>query len=173
MATVEKRVIASSVRPSRPGPGGIAPDAKGGAGEPEPGKKKSKKKLLIIAVAALLVVGGAAYYFLVMSKASAGPAVEPPPEPGIVVPVTAVSLNLEGSHYLRIGLGLQMIKSVGEAPDTSKAVDLTIALYSGKSVAEITDPTSREALKAQLLASIEKAYDKEVMGLYFTDYVTQ
>lgn len=172
MATVEKRVIASSVRPARPGAGG-APDAKGVAGAPEPEKKKSKKKLMIIVVAVVLVVAGAAYYFLVMSKASAGPAVEPPPEPGIVVPVTAVSLNLEGTHYLRIGFGLQMIKSVSEAPNTSKAVDLAIELYSGKSVAEVTDPTTREALKAQLLASIEKAYDEEVMGLYFTDYVTQ
>ncbi len=172
MATVEKRVIASSVRAQRPG-GGAAPSADPGK-DATTKKKKPKKKLLIIAVALVLVIAGAAYYFLVMSKASGAAAAPPPPVPGSVAKVSSVSLNLAGGHYLRLGLGLQLTATAdAKTFDTSKAADLAISLYSERTVDEVTIAASRDTLKAQLLAAIEKAYPKEVMGLYFTDYVTQ
>ena len=172
MATVEKRVIASSVRAQRPGGGGAAPAADPGKDAAKK-KKKPKKKLLIIAVALVLVISGAAYYVLVMSKAS-GTAAAPPPVPGSVAKVSSVSLNLAGGHYLRLGLGLQLtVTADAKTFDTSQAADLAISLYSERTVDEVTVAASRDTLKAQLLAAIEKAYPKEVMGLYFTDYVTQ
>lgn len=173
MATVEKRVIASSVRAQRPGGGGVAPGADPGKDATKK-KKKPKKKLLIIVVALVLVVSGAAYYLLVMSKASGAAAAPPAPIPGSVAKVTSVSLNLASGHYLRLGLGLQLTSTAdAKTFDTSKAVDLAISLYSERTVDEVTVATSRDTLKAQLLAEIEKAYPEEVMGLYFTDYVTQ
>jgi flagellar protein FliL len=171
MPTVEKRVIASSARPSGIGKPGVAPEVPAENGKKAKGKK-SKKKLLIMVVAVVLVLAGAAYYFLVMSKPSK-PAAVPAPVPGKVVPVTAVSLNLTGGHYLRLGMGLQLTIETTETPDTAKATDLAIAMFSGKTVDQVSDPTQRVAFKAQLLAELEKAYEGKVMDVYFTDYVTQ
>ena len=174
MATVEKRVIASSVRAQRPGGGGAAPGADPGKDAAKKKTKRPKKKLLIIAVALVLVIAGAAYYVLVMHKASGAAAAPPPPVPGSVAKVSSVSLNLAGGHYLRLGLGLQLTATAdAKTFDTSKAAALAISLYSERTVDEVTVASSRDTLKAQLLAAIEKAYPKEVMGLYFTDYVTQ
>ena len=58
-------------------------------------------------------------------------------------------------------------------PDTAQALDLAIALFSGHTVAEVTDPATRDALKAQLVAELDKAYDGKVMDVYLTNYVTQ
>lgn len=172
MATVEKRVIASSVRPGGIGKPGAAPEVPADDGKKKKKGKPSKKKLLIMVVAVVLVVAGAAYYFLVMPKSSK-PAAPPAPVPGKVAPVTAVSLNLAGGHYLRLGMGLQLTIETTEVPDTAKATDLAIAMFSGKTVEEVSDPAARVAFKAALLTELEKAYKGEVMDVYFTDYVTQ
>jgi len=172
--TIEQRVIASPKRTVggiREGRGKIAP-------EPEPDQKKSKKKkfkkpskkVLIIALVALLAAAGAAYYFVLKP---AGPVTVPKPVAGKVLTVPAVSVNLVDGHYLRLGLGLQLTVDVAEAPDPAKALDLAIALFSGHTVAEVGDPTTREQLKVQLATELSKAYDGEVMDVYLTDFVTQ
>ncbi|WP_448059130.1 flagellar basal body-associated FliL family protein [Cellulomonas hominis] len=169
---IEQRVISSQkIGAKNPGTIGAAPAKEAPAAEAtEP--KKSRRRLVLVLVAALVVVAAAAYYFL--GRGAADPGVEPPPEPGVVLPVDAISLNLADGHYLRIGLGLQLTADVGEEkPDTSKAVDLAIALFSGRTVAEVSDPATREQLKAQLLTELTDAYEGEVMDVYLTDYVTQ
>lgn len=146
--------------------------------EPEEPKKKSKKKLLIIVLAAVLLLGGggAAYFFLLAPKGGEEAAVveEPEPEPGAVVAVDSISINLAGGHYLRLGLGLQLTAEAGEeTPDTARALDLAIALFSQRSVDEVSDLAQRAALKEELVHQLEEAYEGEVMDVYFTDFVTQ
>ena len=137
-----------------------------------PEAKKSKKKLIIIVLVAVLAVGGAGAYFF-LGK-SGDPAAEPAPEKGAVLTIEPVSLNLAEGHYLRLGLGLQLTKDAGaEHPDTAEALDLAIATFSGHTVAEVTDPATRDALTAQLLAALGTAYDGKVMDVYLTNYVTQ
>jgi flagellar FliL protein len=141
--------------------------------EPEPAKKgkfKIRKPVLVIGLVVLLALGGAAYWFLLRDT---GPSVPKAPEPGAVVTVDPVSLNLADGHYLRIGFGLQLTKDTVESPDTAKALDLAIALYSGHTVAEISDPTTRAALKTELVKELTEAYDGEVMDVYLTNFVTQ
>jgi len=172
--TIEQRVIASprrSIGGVREGRGKVAP-------EPEPNAKMAKKKLkrptkkvLIIALVALLVAAGGVYFFVLKPAGPAAP--PPPPVAGKVLTVPAVSVNLVDGHYLRLGLGLQLTADVAEAPDPAKALDLAIALFSGHTVAEVTDPTTREQLKVQLAADLTKAYEGEVMDVYLTDFVTQ
>ncbi|WP_258724203.1 flagellar basal body-associated FliL family protein [Cellulomonas sp. NS3] len=174
---IEQRVVSS--------PGKIAPKnpsgkigAKAATPAEEEAAPKSKKKLLIIVLAAVLVLGGgAAWYFLMgPGHATEGEAhAEPEPEPGAVLTVEPISVNLAAGHYLRIGLGLQMTIDAGGhgEPDPSKAVDLMIAKFSGRDMAAVSDPATRDALKAELLAEIEEAYHGEVMDLYLTNYVTQ
>lgn len=175
---IEQRVVSS--------PGKIAaknPSGKIGAKATPPAEEeaapKSRKKLIIIVLAAVLVLGGgAAWYFLMgPGHAAEGEAAhaEPEPEPGAVLTVEPISVNLAAGHYLRIGLGLQMTADAGGhgEPDPSKAVDLLIAKFSGRDMAAVSDPATRDALKAELLVEIEEAYHGEVMDLYLTNYVTQ
>lgn len=173
---IEQRVISGGGQKIGGKSSGSIGSKEAPAAEPET-PKKSKKRLMIVIVAVVLLAGGAAAYFLLGKgggDAAAAPEPEPTHEPGAVSTVEPISLNLADGHYLRLGFALQLTADVGEeAPDTSKAVDLAIELFSGKTVAEISDPTSREALKEQFAAELAEAYEGEVMDVYLTNYVTQ
>jgi flagellar FliL protein len=132
-------------------------------------KKGGKLKLIIIAVVVLAVVGGAGYWFFLKPAGK-----EPPPEPGLVVKLEPIQINLTADHYLKVGIALQATAAVGETPiDGSKALDATIALFSGQTMEELARPEHREKMKKRLEKQLEKAYEHEVMGVYFTDFVTQ
>ncbi|MGN6244334.1 MAG: flagellar basal body-associated FliL family protein [Motilibacteraceae bacterium] len=134
-----------------------------GAEEP---KKGGKKKLVIVAVLLVAVLGAGYFFFLKPS----GPA---KPQPGAVVALDPITLNLADGHYLKLGLALQATKAAKEAPDGSHALDLAIDLFSGRKVAELGSATAREKLKKQLGEEVDKAYEGDVMGVYFTQFVTQ
>ena len=133
-------------------------EAQGGGG---------KKKLVMI-VLVLLLAGGAAYWFVL--KPRGGPA--PAPTPGTVLPLDAIQINLAAEHYLRLGIALQLEAGVKEA-DGSKALDAAIDEFSGRPIEQVTDPAKRRALKKQLEKELERRYPDEVMGVYFTEFVTQ
>jgi flagellar protein FliL len=139
----------------------------------EPGTPPRKKRtLLVIVGVAVLVAGGAAY--LLLGRGGGEPVAEPEPVPGAVLTVDPVSLNLADGHYLRLGMALQLTEAVGEeAPDTARALDLAIALFSGRTVAEVSDPATRDALTAELAHQLEETYEGEVIDVYLTNYVTQ
>lgn len=148
--------------------------------EVEAPAKKGKGKLMGIVVGVLvLVIAGGAYWFLMGPGAASGAegeaavVEEPEPEPGEVLAIEAISINLAGGHYLRIGLGLQQTAEVAEELNPALALDHAIALYSGRTVEEVASAEGREALKAELLAELEEAYHHEVMDVYLMDYVTQ
>lgn len=170
--TVEQRVVskqkigAKSSAPPEPAPAAAEPAAAGG----------KKKKLLIVVVGVLVVAGAAAWFLLGRGGGrEAEHAAEPAPEPGEVVQVEPISVNLADGHYLRLGLGLQLTADAGgHGPvDPSRALDLAIALYSGRPMAEVSDPATREALKAELKHQLDEAYHGEVMDVYLTNFVTQ
>ena len=127
--------------------------------------KGSKKKLIIILVAVLALGGGGYYMFLKPKPAG-------PPEPGEVVKLEPIQINLAAEHYLRIGIALQLTSSAHEA-DGSKALDATIAMFSGLPMNEVNDPKHRAKLKKELEKELKERYHGEVMGVYFTDFVTQ
>ena len=140
----------------------------------EDGAKGGKKKLLIIGLVAVLAIGAGAYFFLFSGGSAAA---EPAPVAGaVVLPIDPVAINLAGGSYLKLGIALQFskkydgVKHEGK-PDGSKALDLAIAQFSGAPLADVQ--TNREARKAALQQSIVKAYENDVMSIYFTEYVTQ
>lgn len=174
MSVVEKGVVAAA-RPTigkRPTPT-VVPEPEKGADGAEP-KKSGKKRAVILVVVAVLALG-AGYWFLLGPGAGGGSAPKAPPKPvaGEVQTIEAVSINLAGGHYLRLGVALQLTTKVAEAPDPAKALDIAIALYSGRSVEEVSTAKSRERLKSTLADQLAEAYEGEVMGVFFTDYVTQ
>ena len=140
--------------------------AAAGAAEEEP-KKGGKKKLIIIAVL-VLALGGGGYWFFLKPK---GP--PPPPEPGEVLVMEPVQINLEGGHYLRVGVALQLTTTVAHEPDGSKALDAVIELFTGRSVNDLADAKERHHLKEELMEHLEHEYHGDVMGVYFTEFVTQ
>ena len=134
------------------------------------GKKKGGKKKLIIIVAAVLVVAGAASWFLLKPS----PDKEAAPKPGLIVPLESTQINLASGHYLKIGIALQMIEGGGHGEvDGSKALDATIELFSGRTVEEVGNAKERKHLKEELEEVLSEAYHHEVMGVYFTEFVTQ
>lgn len=142
--------------------------------EPEaaPEKKGGKKKLILIGVV-LLLLGGGAYYWFMMRPA--GDEKKEKPVAGEVVPLEAIQVNLADSHYLRIGIALQKVEGGGGHGeiDGSKALDATIEIFSGEDKADLADKEYRHKLKKKLEHELDELYHHEVMGVYFTDFVTQ
>jgi flagellar FliL protein len=84
-----------------------------------------------------------------------------------------MTLNLADSHYLRLTLALQTIKGTNEELDTSEAAQLVISEFSNRTVASLTGEAARMKVQADLLTKLKKAYPKEIMGVYYTEFVTQ
>jgi len=172
---IEQRVVSGASRPV----GGIRERRPAVAAvEEAPATEKRKKpgKLVLIIAGVVVLVVLAAVYFLLLKPAGgpSKPEPTPAPVPGAVVKIDSVSVNLAGGHYLRLGLALQLTAAAGtETPDPSQALDLAITMFSGHTLAEVTDPATRDKLKADLTAEVSKAYEGKVMAVYLTDYVTQ
>lgn len=128
-------------------------------------KSGGKKKKLMILVLVLVLAAAAWFLFLRPSAPSA-------PKPGEVVALEPIQVNLADGHYLRLGLALQLTEGTAKV-DGSKALDLSIDLFTGTSADRLAQPTYRDQLKKRLEARLQKSYDGEVMGVYFTDFVTQ
>jgi flagellar FliL protein len=147
---------------------------------PAEAPKKSKKMLMIIVIALVVLGGGGAGAFFVL-KGDAAEAKEPEPVKGAVAAMeNAITINLADAHFLKLGFTLQLTADAGEeAPDLSEAIDLAIDQYTGMPIAELETEKGREKAKEELLEKIEEAYYEEeekkqiVMGIYFTQFVTQ
>ena len=146
------------------------------AAETDEAPKKGKKKLLLIVLVLLLAAGGAAYFFLFAGKAAA----TEPVSSGTFLTLDPVAVNLAGGGYLKVGVALELTEDgagggEGGGVDGSKAIDLVISTFSQAAPADVT--TARDALKAALEKKIVDAYTVDgkelVMGIYYTDYVTQ
>ena len=128
-------------------------------------EKRGKRKLLVILVA-VLALGGGGYWFVLKPKPAG------PPKPGEVVKLDPIQVNLAGSHYLRVGIALQLVEGATEA-EGSKALDATIDEFSGAQMADLNDPVKRATYKKELVAELGERYEGDVMGVYFTEFVTQ
>jgi flagellar FliL protein len=136
-----------------------------------PPEKKSKKKLLIMVVLAL-AVAGAAYWFLLAPK-SAAPAAEPPPEPGAVVDLDPIYINLQQGHFLKLGLAVQGTKKAGKEMSGSRVLDIAIDTFSGQDMDKLSELEVRAELKKEMVDKVVEVYEGEVMDVYFTEFVMQ
>jgi flagellar protein FliL len=135
-------------------------------------EKGGRKKLILIMLVVLLAAAGAAYFFLFSGSAEAEE-----PVAGDVLVLEPLAVNLAGGGYLKIGVTLQFTEEGsagghgGSGPDGSKATDLIISTFSQAAPADVTG--AREALKEALQEKIIEAYEGDVMGIYYSEYVTQ
>ncbi|WP_426561181.1 flagellar basal body-associated FliL family protein [Angustibacter sp. McL0619] len=153
----------SSIRSSAPA------GAQAAAPETPEKKKKSKVKLLIVLVL-VLAAAGAAWFFLLKPD---GNKVPKKPEPGVVVPVDPININLDGGHYLKFAFSLQLKKGVKEGPDPSHALAIAIDQFSGQSMTVLAQPAARRKAIATFTEAVEKAYGEDVIDLYPTTLVMQ
>jgi flagellar protein FliL len=143
----------------------------------ETAAKGGKKKLLLVLLVLILAGAGAAYFFLFSGSAEA---TEEPVSSGTYLVLDPVAVNLAGGGYLKIGLSLEVTEEgaaggEGGGLDGSKATDLVISTFSQAAPADVTG--ARDALKEALQQKIVEAYTEDghelVMGIYYTEYVTQ
>ncbi len=127
-----------------------------------------RRRVVLVGLLVVLLGAGAGWWFLLRPAAA-----QEAPAPGEVMTLEAIQVNLAGSHYLRIGIALQATDEVAEELDGSKALDATIELFTGRRMEDLARKPYREQLKRKLEHRLDEAYEGEVMGVYFTDFVTQ
>jgi flagellar protein FliL len=141
-------------------------------------KKGGKKKLVLLLAVVLLAAAGAAYFFLFTGSAEAE---AEEPEHGGYVALEPIAVNLAGGGYLKVGITLEYtLEAAGgghgaTGVDGAKAYDAIISTFSQANPADVTG--ARDALKEALEQKIITAYTEHdvpmVMGIYYTEYVTQ
>lgn len=100
------------------------------------------------------------------------PGADKEPEPGEVMVLEPVQLNLAAGRYLRIGVALQLADGVKEV-DGSRALDATITRFSGLPLSAVDEAKERDKLKAELTEELTGLYPDEVLDSYFVEFVTQ
>ncbi|GAB7041793.1 MULTISPECIES: flagellar basal body-associated FliL family protein [Catenuloplanes] len=145
------------------------------AAEGDAPKKGGKKKLLMIIIiaAVLLLGGGGGGAYMMLAGGSSEAEAAPEPEPGAIVALDPVTINLAAGHYLKVGIALQATATAAAEPDGSKALNLAIDQYTNVKVAELESAEGRAKLKEALTEKIKEAYEDEVMAIYYTTFVTQ
>ncbi|SOC47064.1 flagellar FliL protein [Blastococcus aggregatus] len=140
---------------------------------------KGKKKLFLVVGVVVLALAGAAYFFLF----AGGEAEAAAPEHGGYVALEPVAVNLAGGGYLKVGITLDITVAAaaggghggGATVDGAKAYDAIISTFSQANPADVIG--ARDALKEALEQKIIAAYTDHdvpmVMGIYYTEYVTQ
>jgi flagellar protein FliL len=144
------------------------------AADAAPAKKKRKRLLIVVPL--VLVLGVGAKYELGGSAKTAANHAVPVPKPGPLVALDAVTVNLAGGHYLRIGVTLQFTDKVNKAapPDGAAAVDQTIGFFTGQDATPLETGTGLSSAKSGLKAKIATAYPKDPLyDVLFTSFVVQ
>lgn len=124
----------------------------------EEAKKGGKGKLIIMVLPLLILVGAAVWFFFLRSTDDGAPKALPAPLPGAVVALDPITINLAGSHFLKLGMALQPTADAHEAPDGSKALDLAIAQFSGDTIESLSTEEGRQEAKKELIARVQLAY---------------
>lgn len=122
----------------------------------EEAKKGGKGKIMVL-LPTILLLAAAGWYFFLRSDAPAE-VVLPTPTPGVVKTLDPITINLAGGHFLKLGMAMQFDASAGEETDGSRALDLAIAQFSGRTIEELASTEGRTHAKEELIARVKLAY---------------
>jgi flagellar FliL protein len=135
-----------------------------------------KKKKLLIAVPLLLAL--VAGWFFLLGPGSGGASEKPEkPEPGEVLELQPITMNLADGRLLKLGLALQLpldppSSGHGELSG-SVALDEAIAYLGEQTYDQLAAPGARQAAKKELSHRVEERYHHGVLEVYFTEFVMQ
>jgi flagellar basal body-associated protein FliL len=98
---------------------------------------------------------------------------------GPVLELDSKTMNLDGSHFLKIGVSLQL--PAASVPDSVKitenwgsiASQLVLDTFSGRTFAELSDDGVRQRLEHQIGNEVCLRTEGKVVTTYFIDFVMQ
>ncbi|WP_157965067.1 flagellar basal body-associated FliL family protein [Euzebya rosea] len=153
------------------------------ADAPEAGGGKKKGGMLPAIIVAVAVLAGGAMAGGVIgggsgAAAAAGPAPEPTPTPmvlGTVIEMDPITLNLvgEGSHFLKLGVAVELGPDTVEEPPSAPIYDVIIDLFGDYTYADLLGPDARDVTKEQLLTRLSEIYGESIVRVYYTEFVMQ
>jgi flagellar FliL protein len=167
-----------------------APLAKKGNAKAEKSGKRGKGKIVLVL---MLLLGAAAGYTLKGggsgAEAAGGPTTTAPPEPGVMVGIEPLSLNLADGHYLKVGIAVQLNDGAiegagghGVGTDVTEGWlaehgpmvrDLVISELGGAHIAEFASAEAREIVRHTLLEKANERLHETVYAIYFTEFIMQ
>jgi flagellar FliL protein len=150
----------------------------------ETAAKGSPLKLILMIAPTLLLVLAVVYFLFLKPSAPASAAAAPTAgaavpsatstyKKGAVLLIEPITINLANGHFLKLGMALQETADAGEEVNGAHALDRAIALYSGKTVDELSTKEGREKTKEKLLEQVMEDYEKKVFDIYYTTFVMQ
>lgn len=131
-----------------------------------------KKKVLIAGPLVVALVAG--WFFLMGPGAGGAEEKVKDPEPGEVLALDPITMNLADGRLLKVGLALQLpLEPSGHEVSGSVALDEAISFLGEHSYDQLAAPAARQAAKAQLSERVAERYHHEVLEVYFTEFVMQ
>lgn len=144
--------------------------------ETAPGPAPRRKRMVIVAIVlALLLAGGAAYLLTQGSGTHTAAA----PQPGAVMDLDPLTLNLSDGRFLKVGLSLQLSADApaahGSDPGVNgaKARDAAIGIFGQRDYEQLLSVKGRAAAVQALNAEVRKRYGGQVLQVYLTEFVMQ
>jgi flagellar FliL protein len=150
---------------------------------------RSKRKLILVVGVIVLALGGGFFF----TRGPSAPVADLTKEPGSVVALTPITLNLSDGRFLKAGLSLQLSKAADTAAasgshasssssaaagstsgfDGAKALDAAISVLGARSYAQLLAPGGRAKAQLDLTKEVAHRYEGEVLKVYFTEFVMQ
>jgi len=133
-----------------------------------------KKKLLIAGPLVVALVAG--WFFLLgPGGGSAAEEVKAAPEPGEVLALEPITMNLADGRLLKLGLALQLpLETSGHGEISgSVALDEAISFLGEHSYDQLAAPAARDTAKLELSKRVAERYHHDVLEVYFTEFVMQ
>jgi flagellar protein FliL len=108
-------------------------------------------------------------------------------EPGPVVVLAPITLNMADGRYLKVGMALELDGEHADGGDGhgkpkddgdptkgfARALDVAIEVLGGRTFDELVTADGREDAKAVLNARLHEVYGEKVHDVYFTEFVMQ
>lgn len=156
-----------------------------GKGKGKKGKKEKGGKSNL--VPALVLAAGIAAGGYFMGSGGSAPActgdkctteaTTPKKTPGQIANMDAMTINLADNRFLKVGLAVQLAEGIEAAEfakgDISKIKDMLIDLLAGAKMEELQSVEGRQKIKEEIKKRSEKAFEGNVLDVYFTDFVMQ
>ena len=109
------------------------------------------------------------------------------PEPGEVAELDALTVNLAGGRFLRVGVSFLTTKDFEVTPGDPKKGeparfkpeyenrlrDQVIAMFAGRELSDVVGAAQLEEAKAELLERANAVLGDHALEVYFTEFVTQ